>query len=239
MDQRRLERLLTSLQQTEQSTSVMRRICLVGRDSTSVAGAGLSRLIDGRHEMVVASDARAAQVETLQVDFAEGPCLEVLASFRPFHEPNLASPEARQRWPLFAPGALDHGVAAVFAFPLITGGVAIGALDLYASSPGALGQDEVQDALMLAGLAAIAVDQRSGASEIPGVDIGAEPSEPWAHKAVVHNASGMVAEQLRISVDEAFLRLRAVAFAAERPVADVARDVIDRVLRVEPWVQDE
>jgi len=239
MDQRRLERLLASLQQTNESASVMRRICLVGRDATSLAGAGMSRLVDGRHEMVVASDARAALVETLQVDFAEGPCLEVLASFRPFHEPDLSSPEARQRWPHFAPGALDHGVAAAFAFPLITGGVAIGALDFYASSPGAMGDDEVQDALMLAGLAAIAVDQRAGATEIPGLDIAVEPAEPWAHSAVVHNASGMVAEQLGISVDEAFLRLRAVAFAAERAVADVARDVIDRRLRVEPWVQDE
>src|SRR4051794_35685882 len=52
MDQRRLERLLTSLQHAE-SPSVISRICLVGRDSTSVAGAGLSRVVDGRHEVLV------------------------------------------------------------------------------------------------------------------------------------------------------------------------------------------
>jgi hypothetical protein len=238
MDLRRLERLLTSLQHAE-SPSVMSRICLVGRDSTSVAGAGLSRMTDGRHEMIVASDERATQVEMSQVNFAEGPCLEVISSFQPFLEPNLASPEALERWPSFVPSALDHGVLAAFAFPLITGGIAVGALDLYASSPGSLGQDEVENALILAGLAAIAVDQNIGATEIPGVGIGAEPAEPWAHSAVVHNATGMVSEQLDIDVDEAFLRLRAVAFATDRPLADLARDVVARRVQIESWGEHE
>jgi len=189
--------------------------------------------------MVVASDERAAHVEMSQVTLAEGPCLEAIATFRPYLEPDLTSPQARERWPLFAPSALDHGVHAAFAFPLITGGVAVGALDLYATSPGSLGREEVENALMLAGLAAIAVDQNAGATEIAGVGIGVEPAEPWAHSAVVHNATGVVAEQLGIDVDEAFLRLRGVAFATDRPLADVARAVIAREIRVESWAENE
>src|SRR3954470_19041083 len=238
MDQRRLERLLTSLQRAE-SPSVISRICLVGRDSASVAGAGLSRVVDGRHEMLVASDDRAAQVEMSQVNFAEGPCLEVMSSFQPFYEPDLASPQARDRWPSFVASALDNGVQAAFAFPLMTGGIAVGALDLYASSPGPLGQEEVENALMLAGLAAIAVDQNTGATEIADVGIGVEPAEPWAHSAVVHNATGVVSEQLGVDVDEAFLRLRAFAFATDRSLADVSRAVMARTVRVESWAQHE
>jgi transcriptional regulator with GAF, ATPase, and Fis domain len=238
MDQRRLERLLTSLQHA-QSASVMSRICLVGRDSTSVAGAGLSRVVDGRHQMVVASDDRAVQVEMAQVNFAEGPCVEVIASLQPFYEPDLASSQARERWPSFGASALDNGVQAVFAFPLFAGGIAVGALDLYASSPGSLGREEVENALVLAALAAIAVDQHTGATEIADVEIGVEPAQPWAHSAAVHNATGMVSQQLGIEVDEAFLRLRAVAFATDRPLADVARAVIGRQVRVESWAQHE
>jgi len=136
--------------------------------------------------MLVASDDRAAQVEMSQVNFAEGPCLEVMSSFQPFYEPDLASPQARDRWPSFVASAMDNGVQAAFAFPLMTGGIAVGALDLYASSPGPLGAEEVENALMLAGLAAIAVDQNTGATEIADVGIGVEPAEPWAHSAVVH-----------------------------------------------------
>ncbi|HZX54480.1 MAG TPA: ANTAR domain-containing protein, partial [Ilumatobacteraceae bacterium] len=64
-------------------------------------------------------------------------------------------------------------------------------------------------------------------------------AEPWAHSAVVHNATGVVSEQLGIAVDEAFLRLRAVAFATDRPLADLARDVIARKIRVESWAEHE
>jgi GAF domain len=235
MDQRRLERLLGALHDADESSSVLRRICLVGRDSFSVAGAGLSRIVDGRHEMVEASDARATDIEALQVTFGEGPCLEAVTSFRPCLEPDLASASARQRWPMFAPGAVDRGVAAAFAFPLITGGVAVGAFDLYASSAGALHPEQFDDALLLAGLAALAVDQGVGGTAIEGVGIRAEPAEPWAHSAVVHNACGMVSEQLGIEVDEALLRLRAVAFATDRPMAAIAKDVVARRLRIESW----
>jgi len=235
MDQRRLERLLRSLHNTDASTSVLHRICVVCLDTTSLDGAGVSRIFDGRHEMLVASDPDAERVEMLQVNFAEGPCRDVVDSFRPSREPDLASPRATQRWPQFAPAAIREGVAAAFAFPLITGGVAIGALDVYSGRRGDMGSEQVEDALLLADLAALAVDQLHGATSIAGVALAAEAFEPWAHAAVVHNASGMVSEQLGIDVNEALLRLRAVAFVVERPVADVARDVVDRRLRIASW----
>ncbi len=68
--------------------------------------------------------------------------------------------------------------------------------------------------------------------------LAAEPERLWAHPAVVHHASGMTAVQLGISVDEAMLRLRAFAFAADRALVDVARDVVNRQLRLEAWNRD-
>jgi transcriptional regulator with GAF, ATPase, and Fis domain len=235
MDKERLERLLSALHRTDSSTSVLHRLCIVCTDTTALAGAGVSRISSGRHEMVVASDSTAAHVEMLQISLAEGPCIEVMASFHPSLEPDLASTRARDRWPNFARAALDHGVAATFAFPLITGGVAIGALDMYSRQTGDMATDQLEDALILAHLAALAVDQLDAGSTIEGVDLSTEPAEPWAHAAVVHNATGMVAEQLGIDVHEALLRLRSVAFATERTVADISRDIVSRTFRVESW----
>jgi hypothetical protein len=48
----------------------------------------------------------------------------------------------------------------------------------------------------------------------------------------VHNAAGMISAQLGISVTEALIRLRAFAFGNDRLLADVARDVIARTLRL-------
>src|SRR5438270_521228 len=47
----------------------------------------------------------------------------------------------------------------------------------------------------------------------------------------VHQATGMVKVQLGISVEDAFLLLRARAFASERPLREVATDVVERRLR--------
>jgi ANTAR domain len=48
---------------------------------------------------------------------------------------------------------------------------------------------------------------------------------------VVHQAPGMVAAQLDVSVGQALIRLRAYAFGNDRPLAEVAEDVVARKLR--------
>jgi hypothetical protein len=58
--------------------------------------------------------------------------------------------------------------------------------------------------------------------------------DPTAHQAQVHQATGMILAQLGISAEAAFARLRAYAFAHDRRLGDVARDVVGRRLRFEP-----
>jgi ANTAR domain len=48
---------------------------------------------------------------------------------------------------------------------------------------------------------------------------------------VVHQASGMVAAQLDVSVGQALIRLRAYAFGDDRPLTEVAQEVVARKLR--------
>lgn len=235
MDPRRLNRLLDCLYAAESTAPVLRRLCRVGAEVTGGSGVGLSKFVAGTHQIVEASDAEARVVEQLQVTHAEGPCLEAIATYRPALESDLASGRALDRWPKFARAALDHGVSAAYAFPLITGGVAIGALDIYSGRPGDLEDNAVEDALILADLAALAIDRSAGDTGIEGVDASAGAAEAWAHPAVVHNASGMISEQLDIGVDEALLRLRASAFVMNVPVAELAEDVVARRMRLNAW----
>jgi len=48
---------------------------------------------------------------------------------------------------------------------------------------------------------------------------------------VVHQAAGMVAAQLEVSIRQALVRLRGYAFGNDRPLTDVAKDVVARKLR--------
>jgi len=237
MDLHRLDRLLAQLQGRDDGSTVLGRICTVCVDVTETAGAGVSRIFDGRHETLASTDPWAGDIEALQATLAEGPCLDAVHSYRPLLEADLASAESLRRWPRFASAAVELGVGAAFAFPLISGGVAIGALDLYARKVGGLADDNVEDTLILAGLAGLAVE-RLGPASVSGVDLTAEPVEDWAYPSVVHNASGMVSEQLGIDVDQALLRIRALAFATDRQVSDVARAVVERSLRLDAWTDN-
>ena len=66
----------------------------------------------------------------------------------------------------------------------------------------------------------------------PGT-IAAELESGGNFRFVVHQASGMVAAQSSVPVDEALALIRAHAFVAGRSVTDVARDVVERRLRIE------
>jgi hypothetical protein len=48
---------------------------------------------------------------------------------------------------------------------------------------------------------------------------------------VVHQAAGKVSVQADVAIDDALALLRAYAFANNRPVNDVAADVVGRSLR--------
>jgi AmiR/NasT family two-component response regulator len=53
------------------------------------------------------------------------------------------------------------------------------------------------------------------------------------HRAQLFQAQGMVMMQLGVSIGEALARLRAYAFAENRRLEEVARDVVERRLRLD------
>jgi AmiR/NasT family two-component response regulator len=53
-------------------------------------------------------------------------------------------------------------------------------------------------------------------------------------RTVVYQAMGMIAVQLSVGLEEAIAVLRARAYAAGRPVCEVAADVVARRFRFDP-----
>jgi hypothetical protein len=167
-------------------------------------------------------------IEQLQYTLGEGPCVDAYNDDWPVLEPDLAHPE-KPRWQAFAPAAVAGGVRAVFGFPLQVGSVRLGALNLCRDRPGPLSDDQHADALVMADIAAQAVLVMQGSE--PGGELASELGAGADFHYVVHQASGMVAAQLQVSVREALVTLRAYAFGNDRSLTDVAKDVVDRKLR--------
>lgn len=206
-----------------------KRLCAVCAEVTGLTGAGIMLMSDDvPYGSLCNTNAVSALVEQLQYTLGEGPCIDAFTLDRAVAEPDLADPRTA-RWLAFSGPALTAGVRAVFAFPMQVGSVRLGALDVYRDRPGALTHDQHADALVMADVAAQAVLVMQ-AKAPPGL-LAAALESGANLQLVVHQASGMVAVQLDVSVGRALVRLRAYAFAHDRELVSVARDVVDRALR--------
>lgn len=208
-----------------------KRLCEVSAEVTGVTGAGIMLMSgDVPRGSVCSTDGVSALIEELQFELGEGPCVDAFTTDRPVLEPDLANP-ALPRWVAFTQPAVDAGAAAIFGFPLQIGAVRLGALNLYRNRPGALCDEQHADALVMAGVAAQAVLVLQAEAPPGQIAVALEASADFQY--VVHQASGMVAAQLEVSVGQALIRLRAYAFGNDRPLAEVAGDVVAKTLRLD------
>jgi hypothetical protein len=131
---------------------------------------------------------------------------------------------------------LEQQIRGIYAMPVLAAGEYVGALDLFRSRPGALLGEQLAGAVIAAELAGIPVlDLLDG-------DLQAAVNDPsssaWAElnalsRAEVSQATGMLVAQLGLDPVAALTRLRAHAYATGRSATDVARDILERRLRLD------
>jgi hypothetical protein len=175
-----------------------------------------------------ATDGLGSRLAEIQVTVGEGPCLDVWPEGGPVLVPVLDAAPVQHRWPLFTPLAIEAGAGALFALPMAIGTIRMGVFALHRVRPGHLDPASVAESLVFAELALhLQLDQQAGLHTTDAVGL-------QLHAPQVHQATGMISAQLDVSLKEAFSRLRARAFADQRPLADLAADVVARRLRFDP-----
>jgi hypothetical protein len=210
---------------------------------SSADGAAVAVFAPSRSpELLHATDALAQQIDDLQFTLGEGPCVDAYTMVLPQLCPRLDTGRQLNRWPAFCDGAIELGVRAVFAFPLVAPRRALGVLELYRRTTGAMAPGQLESASVCASTIADTL-MSNWASHLSGaIDAVAaieaassDPDAPLAagnqfSRARVYIASGMVAVQLGISADEGLARLRAYTYAQGRSITDVAADIVAKRL---------
>ena len=201
-----------------------------------VDAAAISLVFDGANTGTLGSSGASARVyDELQFTFGEGPCLDSVTYRAPILVADLADLDDT-RWPAYGAAMLAHEIRGVFAMPVVVAGEHVGALDLFRAQPGRLTGVQFTGASAAAELASIPL------LDLMGGDLQAAADDPssnaWAElsilsRAEVSQATGMLVAQLGIEPAEALVRLRAHAYATERTATEVARDILDRRLRLE------
>ena len=207
------------------SAAAPHRLVVACTEALPVTGVGLILMTDaGPAGTVAASDGPAGTMEELQFTLGEGPCVECSRTGWPVLQPDLAR-TGPGRWPGFTAGALEAGIRAIFALPLRVGAIRVGVLDLYRDVPGELADAELAEALSFADAATEILLLLQAEASLDGLGLGTIPV--IEDRAEVHQATGMIAVQAGVGMAEALVRLRARAYATDRPILDLAMGVLD------------
>ena len=213
-------------------------VCAAAVEALPVSGAWvMAQGKVGAGHLMCVTDEVGEQLAELQMTLGEGPSLDVLTSGAPVLISDLDEGDAARRWPGFTPQACQASAAAVFALPMQIGAIRVGSLGLYRDKPGPLTGLQFGEALILADAATVVLlesQHPDGAASAAGAGPAGQPPDLARHRAEIDQATGMVSEQLDVTLGEAFVRLRAYAYAQDRRLSDVARDIVARRLRLNP-----
>lgn len=195
-----------------------------------VAAAGLL-LADGAGVMhlLAATSEEARKLEAFQLQREEGPCLDCYHTGAQVSVADLRGEKAR--WPKFTASAEQEGIVSVHAIPMRLRQARLGALGLFGTEPGALGDEDLQLAQGLAHVASIAIVQGHRTLDQSAV-LGALQSAV-ASRGVVEMAKGLLTEVHSIDMQEAFNRMRGYARENQKRLTDVAHEILARSLPAE------
>lgn len=201
--------------------SAMPRFMTAVASALGVEHVGVSLLLGNREEAVnVGSDAVATAAQEVEFTLGEGPVHDVTTAGAAVAVDETA---LTARWPRFASAVTELGVRAVAATPLLTRTSCLGVLTVFdPPAEPAASLATVADALVRTALLAPEGADPLDVPLLAGAD----------HHEVVHQAGGMVSEQLGCDVADGLVVLRARAFAADTSLAVIADEVVHRGLRM-------
>jgi hypothetical protein len=198
------------------------RLCLASASLLDADGAAIT-LAYTRAERVTlcATDDTSARLEDLQDVLGQGPGQDAYRSGEMVVAP--MDETANRRWPQFAGSArAAAGPVTMYAIPIRPDSQVLGVLTLYQAEPRPLSYD-VPETQFVADALGVALLRDPGSHTEAG-------SGPWASRAQVHQATGIVVAQLRIGAEDALALLRAHAYAHDTSLNAIAAQVIARQL---------
>jgi GAF domain-containing protein len=179
----------------------------------SHAGISLSHR-DGRFETLAASDSLVRDLDALQQQLGEGPCLHAIETEQVITVNHLRH---EQRWPRFVPRAVALGLRAQMGLVLHADEHKLGGLNLYSTETDVIPPDVQHLAELFAAHAALALGFVRRDEEL---------NSALASRKTIGQAIGIAMERFRVDEDQAFSYLRRVSSTTNTKLRDVAAEIV-------------
>jgi GAF domain-containing protein len=178
----------------------------------------------GTLRLIAASTEQARVVELFQVQNDEGPCVDCYRTGEVVIVSNISADPAAARWPQFAAATAEMGFAGVHAIPMRLRDQVIGTLNLFRSAPHGLTPAVAVAGRALVDVATIGILQERAVHQQEV--IAGQLQVALNSRVMIEQAKGILAERLRTTPDDAFIILRRHARDLNRPLTQLAGDVI-------------
>ena len=200
----------------------LHRIVQCTHDLFAVDGASLM-LIDPDQLLrnVADSDKRIGDLEELQIEHGEGPCIDAFDDKELIHAADLA---AEDRWPDFSPAAVDRGLRAVLASPIPYNQMAIGVVAVFSAKTHPWSPEGELALIAFTDLAALTI-ANTMQSEQRG-ELAIQLQRALDARVIIEQAKGALVARDGVSPGEAFEQMRRQARAERRRVVEVARELL-------------
>jgi ANTAR domain len=186
------------------------------------------RSADGRFHTPVETDPVASELDRLQYETGEGPCITAAAPSGPA-QVGSDDLEHEPTWPRFGPAAAEYGVRAVLSVALHPHARLpeySGALNIYSRARSAFPAAAQEAALLLATHASLALAGTMAVTH--GELVATQLREAIESRDVLGQAKGILMQRRGISADEAFDQLRRASQDLNIKVAELARTLAGR-----------
>ncbi len=189
--------------------------------------AGMSFIRGKTIETPAQTHPAVGELDALQSEIGEGPCVDAIAEHRTFYVEDLSE---ETRWPTFAPKAVERGMRSMLSFRLFieeneSGERTMGALNLYSRERAAFDETAKDVGLILASHASVAL---AGAQALAREQVQtANLHLAVAGRDVIGQAKGILMERERLTADQAFDVLRRASQHVNVKLKDIAERVTE------------
>ncbi|MFM9919306.1 GAF and ANTAR domain-containing protein [Lacisediminihabitans sp. H27-G8] len=185
---------------------------------------------NGKLQVVASTSERADLVEVMQLAAGAGPCVDCFTTGKAVSVPDIQA--STEEWPDFRAAALEQGFLSVHATPMRLRGEIIGTMNLFGTSIGTLKRRDAAVAQALADVATIGILQERIAAQSQLVT--EQLQRALDSRVLIEQAKGVLSHSGALSMEDAFLLLRAHARNNNLSLRVVAEGVANRTLDLIP-----
>ena len=195
---------------------------IVKRTVPDCDSAGIILLIDGEPTTTAVSSRLAVEIDLVQYQTGQGPCLDAMAGA---HVVRIDVLDRDSRFTRFAPGALAVDINSVLSIPLSVHGRTVGALNLYSRQENAFDDHSEELVRPAAGYAAEAI--ATSPLYAYSLDMVEGLLESMESRAFIDQATGVIAATEERTPEESLDRLRRLALTSGESMRTVASWVLE------------